>query len=180
MIVLDINILNFISEESEGFGFNTDIFETNVLNLAVVIGVLVYYGRSLLTDIIKNRKESILRNLQDADSKFREASENLEAAKSQFQEASVKSEQIRSQGFSIASQSSKKLIESVEDDIRRLKETTLSTIQFEEENSIKEVCQRLSELAFSKSVEILKKRLNSNIQKKIISQSTEKLSLFKK
>lgn len=180
MIVLDINILNFISEESEGFGFNTDIFETNVLNLAVVIGVLVYYGRSLLTDIIKNRKESILRNLQDADSKFREASENLEAAKSQFQEASVKSEQIRSQGFSIASQSSKKLIESVEDDIRRLKETTLSTIQFEEENSIKEVCQRLSELAFSKSVDILKKRLNSNIQKKIISQSTEKLSLFKK
>lgn len=43
-----INIFNFISE-SEGFKINTDIFETNVLNLAVVIGVLVYYGRSLFT-----------------------------------------------------------------------------------------------------------------------------------
>lgn len=178
--MIDINIFNFISEESEGFGINTDIFETNILNLAVVIGVLVYYGRSLLSDVIKNRKESILRNLQDADSKFKEASENLESAKTQFQEANLKSEQIRNQGFSIASQSSKKLIESVEDDIKRLKETTLSTVQFEEENSIKEVCQKLSELAFSRSVEILKKRLNANIHKKIISQSTEKLSLFKK
>lgn len=180
MIVLDISILNFISEESEGFGINTDIFETNVLNLAVVIGVLVYYGRSLLADTLKNRKESILRNLQDADSKFQEASQNLETAKRQFQEASVKAEQIRNQGFSIASQSSKKLIESVEDDIKRLKETTLSTIQFEEENSIKEVCQKISELAFLKSIDILKKRLNSNIQKKLISQATEKLSLFRK
>lgn len=30
---------------SENFGLNTDLFETNVLNLSVVVGVLVYYGR---------------------------------------------------------------------------------------------------------------------------------------
>lgn len=39
-----INLINFIAEE-ESFGINTDIFETNILNLSVVIGVLVYYGR---------------------------------------------------------------------------------------------------------------------------------------
>lgn len=44
MILHNINILNFISE-IRGFGINTDIFETNVLNLSVVIGVLIYYGR---------------------------------------------------------------------------------------------------------------------------------------
>lgn len=38
------NINMFISE-AKGFGINTDILETNVLNLAVVIGVLIYYGR---------------------------------------------------------------------------------------------------------------------------------------
>lgn len=37
----------FIISESEGFGINTDLFETNILNLAVVIGVLIYYGKSL-------------------------------------------------------------------------------------------------------------------------------------
>lgn len=92
-----------------------------------------------LSDIIKNRKESILRNLQEADNKFKEASENLEFAKNQFEIAKTKAEQIRKQGFSIASQTSKKLIESVEEDIKRLKETSLSIMKIEEEKSIGEV-----------------------------------------
>jgi F-type H+-transporting ATPase subunit b len=41
----NINMLMFISN-SGGFGINTDVFETNILNLSVVIGVLVYYGRA--------------------------------------------------------------------------------------------------------------------------------------
>lgn len=44
MIFNNINLLGLISER-ESFGINTDIFETNVLNLSVVIGVLIYYGR---------------------------------------------------------------------------------------------------------------------------------------
>lgn len=35
---------------SEGFGINTDLFETNILNLSVVIGVLIYYGRAAFTE----------------------------------------------------------------------------------------------------------------------------------
>ena len=30
-------------------GINTDIFETNILNLSVVVGALVYYGRDTVT-----------------------------------------------------------------------------------------------------------------------------------
>lgn len=44
MIINNINMLVFVSE-AEGFGINTDLFETNILNLSVVIGVLIYYGR---------------------------------------------------------------------------------------------------------------------------------------
>lgn len=43
-MINNINMLFFVSE-TEGFGINTDIFETNILNLSVVIGVLIYYGR---------------------------------------------------------------------------------------------------------------------------------------
>lgn len=43
-MIFNINLLSIVSE-SEGFGINTDLFETNVLNLSVVLGVLVYYGR---------------------------------------------------------------------------------------------------------------------------------------
>jgi hypothetical protein len=44
VIVNNINMFILISE-TESFGINTDILETNILNLAVVIGVLIYYGR---------------------------------------------------------------------------------------------------------------------------------------
>lgn len=39
--------LIFLTSESEKFGINLDIIETNIINLAVVIGILVYYGSSL-------------------------------------------------------------------------------------------------------------------------------------
>jgi len=44
VIIQNTNIIGLIANK-EGFGINTDIFETNVLNLSVVIGVLIYYGR---------------------------------------------------------------------------------------------------------------------------------------
>jgi F-type H+-transporting ATPase subunit b len=47
-----INLINLFA--SNGFGFNTDIFETNILNLSVVIGVLIYYGRAIC--IVTNTK----------------------------------------------------------------------------------------------------------------------------
>jgi hypothetical protein len=39
------NLFSLICE-SEGFQLNTNLFETNVLNLSVVLGVLVYYGKA--------------------------------------------------------------------------------------------------------------------------------------
>ena len=39
--------LVFLTSESEAFGINLNIIETNIINLTVVIGILIYYGSSL-------------------------------------------------------------------------------------------------------------------------------------
>lgn len=114
--------------------------------------------------------------MQDADNKFREAEENLAFAKKNLELAKVKSDQIRSQGFALSTQTSKVLLDSIDEDIKRLKSSSLSSIKFEEEKSINEVCQKLTYLAFAKSVDNLIKRLNSNLQKRIVSQAIDKLS----
>lgn len=44
VIINNINIIGILSNH-QGFGINTDVIETNILNLSVVVGVLVYYGR---------------------------------------------------------------------------------------------------------------------------------------
>lgn len=53
-MIYNVNFFGIISE-TETFGFNTDLFETNILNLSVVIGVLVYYGRIAISARLKDK-----------------------------------------------------------------------------------------------------------------------------
>lgn len=46
MKIIYYNFYQFICE-SENFGINTDLLETNIFNLTVVIGCVIYYGKSL-------------------------------------------------------------------------------------------------------------------------------------
>lgn len=94
---------------------------------------------TIFNDIITSRKTSILKNLEDAETRFQQAAENLSFAKDQLQKAKIKSEQIRNQGITMAKQTASKIISSVESDIKRLKETTLYTIKVEEEKCLTEV-----------------------------------------
>ena len=54
------------------FGINTNILETNIINLTVVIGVLIYVGGDVLNSLLKTRKENILKSLTDAEQKYQE------------------------------------------------------------------------------------------------------------
>jgi F0F1-type ATP synthase membrane subunit b/b' len=99
----------------------------------------VIYFLSHLGDLIKSRKDNILKSLQDADNKFREAEENLAFSKKNFELAKSKAEQIRSQGLIVSAQTVKTLLDSIDDDIKRLKASNIAMIHFEEEKSVNEV-----------------------------------------
>lgn len=175
-MINNINAFNFLAEH-KGFGINTDIFETNILNLAIVVGVLVYYGKGTLSDIINGKKETIIKSLQEAELRFKEAETNLAIAKRNLELAIEKAETIRIQGTNLSQQSAAALLENVEEDIKRLKKSNLSTLKLEEEKAINEIYQKLNSIAIEKAVEKITKKLNSNFQKKIVAQNIEKLSL---
>jgi F-type H+-transporting ATPase subunit b len=169
--------LNILIAQVDSFSINTNVFETNIFNLAVVIGILVYYGYPFLTDLLKTRKDVILKSLQDADNKLREAEEILLIAKNNFETSKLKADQIRIQGNFLSKQTSESLLNGIGEDIKRLKSSNVSTILFEEEKSISEICHKLGSFALIRSIEILNERVNLNLQKKLIAQNTDKLSL---
>jgi len=76
---MGISLSNF--SLGEGIGINTDILDTNIINLTVVIGVLVYVGGDVLSSLLTNRKEMILKTLQDADDRYKEAEQKIADAK---------------------------------------------------------------------------------------------------
>lgn len=162
-------MVNFISFPlGEGFGINTNLLETNILNLTVVIGVLVYFGGDVLTSLLDNRKEMILKSLNDAEERYQEATQKLATAKEQLELAKTKAEDIRAQGLVTAEQGTKNLLERAEEDIKRLEEGKQATIRFEEEKAVNEVCERVSRLALEQAISKVKNRLDPSLQRRII------------
>jgi|TARA_B110000971_G_scaffold217416_1_gene254234 F-type H+-transporting ATPase subunit b len=152
----------------EGFGINTNLLETNVLNLAVVVGALVYFGGDILQSLLTNRKELIVKSLTDAEERFKEATAKLDAAKEQLSIAKTKAEEIRTQGLSTASQGRTNLLERAEEDMKRLEDTKEVSLRFEEEKAVQEVSERVRELALQQAVQTVTKRLDTNLQRRVI------------
>ena len=52
---------------------NFNIFETNLINLAIVIAVLVWFLKGFLGGILERRRTEILQDLQDAESRLKKS-----------------------------------------------------------------------------------------------------------
>jgi F-type H+-transporting ATPase subunit b len=83
--------------ENEGIRFNSDILETGVLNIIVLLGILVYTGRDFLGSALEERKTTILKGLQDAEDRFEEAEKRLNEAQKQLTQANVVISEIKNE-----------------------------------------------------------------------------------
>ena len=74
--------------------FNFNLLETNLINLAIVIGVLFWFLPGFLGSILEKRRNAILEDLQDAESRLKTATTELEKAQSELAAAQQKAEKI--------------------------------------------------------------------------------------
>ncbi len=144
----------------EGFGFNGNILETNLINLSVVISVVVSFGGDALRSLLDNRKQTILNNLQEADQKAKEAEDKLIAARKQLELAKAKASEIRQQGNLNSEQEKKQSIRQAQEDILRLEELKQEAINFQQQKAISQVSQQVVSLALSQVREKLATRLD--------------------
>jgi F-type H+-transporting ATPase subunit b len=83
--------------ENEGIGLNLDILETGVLNIAVLVGILIYTGKDFLGSILQERKSTIVKSVQDAEDRLNEANRRLSEAQKQLSQAHVVISEIRNE-----------------------------------------------------------------------------------
>ena len=172
--------MNFIAISSlflgHGFGFNTNILETNVINLAVVIGVVVTFVGDAVRELLNNRKETILNNLREADNRALEAQEKVTQAKAQLALAQKKAVEIREQGIVAAEQEQKLCIKQAEEDAARLKQVKQDTIRLQQQKAIHQISQQIVSLALENVRTKLKTGSNAKFH---ISVNNFKSALFK-
>lgn len=163
----------------EGFGFNGNILETNIINLAVVIGVVVVFVGDALKSLLETRKETIKNNFQEANKRNLEAQEKLNQARVNLELAEKKAFQIIEQGSVTAEQEKKNGIQQAELDIAQFDEIKQETITVQQQKIMNQVSQQVVELALNQVRQKLNNRLDSNFHASVTTCSIALFTSYK-
>ena len=160
---------------SEGFGLNLNLFETNILNLAVVVFGLYKFLPGFLGKILEKRRTSILTDLKDAEERLTQAKNSLSKAKEELSSAKQKADKIRNdckaRAEAIRLESEKRTVE----EMARIKQGAASDLNAEAARVTSQLRKEAAELAIEKALAILPKKLDSNAQDNFLKQSIKNI-----
>nr|WGC89641.1 ATP synthase CF0 subunit I [Ficus hirta] len=141
------------------FGFNTDILATNPINLSVVLGV---------SDLLDNRKQRILKTIQNSEELRGGALEQLENARARLRKVEKEADQFRVNGYSEIEREKLNLINSTSKTLEQLENYKNETIHFEQQRAINEVRQRVFQQALQGALGTLNSCLNNELHLRTI------------
>uniref|UniRef100_UPI0031F4003B ATP synthase CF0 subunit I n=1 Tax=Platylobium infecundum TaxID=3041824 RepID=UPI0031F4003B len=158
------------------FGFNTDILATNPINLSVVLGVLVFFGKGVcasclfqrLSDLLDNRKHRILRTIRNSEELREGAIEQLEKARTRLRKVETEADRFRVNGYSEIEREKLNLIHSISTTLEQLENYKNETIRFEQQRAINQVRQRVLQQALQRALGTLNSCLNSELHLRTI------------
>nr|QBC72447.1 ATP synthase CF0 subunit I [Phemeranthus sp. GY-2019] len=150
------------------FGFNTDILATNLINLSVVIGVLIFFGKGVLSDLLDNRKQRILNTIRNSEELRGKAIEQLEKARARLSKVEMEADQFRVNGYSEIEREKMNLINSTYKTLEQLENYKNETIHFEQQRAINQVRQRVFQQALQGALGTLNSCLNTELHLRTI------------
>nr|YP_009513463.1 ATP synthase CF0 subunit I [Primula handeliana]YP_010875672.1 ATP synthase CF0 subunit I [Primula szechuanica]AVK40128.1 ATP synthase CF0 subunit I [Primula handeliana]WHE15863.1 ATP synthase CF0 subunit I [Primula szechuanica] len=156
------------------FGFNTDILATNPINLTVVLGVLIFFGKGvcascLLSDLLDNRKQKILNTIRNSEELREGAIEQLEKARTRLRKVEMEADEFRVNGYSEIEREKLNLINSTYKTLEQLENYKNETIHFEQQSAINEVRQQVFQQALEGALGTLTSCLNNELHLRTIS-----------
>lgn len=154
-----------------GFGLNIDIFETNLINLAILVGILFYFGRKVLSNILNERQANIATAIQEAEGRLKEAQISLSQAQEQLTQAQAEAQRIRKAAEENAQKAKEATLTRAAQDVERLKQTAAADLNTERERALAELRQRVAALALQKVESELRSGIADDVQQSIIDRS---------
>nr|YP_009869523.1 ATP synthase CF0 B subunit [Allium strictum]QKJ81284.1 ATP synthase CF0 B subunit [Allium strictum] len=145
------------------FGFNTDILATNLINLSVVLGVLIFFGKGVLNDLLDNRKQRILSTIRNSEELRKGAIEQLERARARLRKVEMEAEEYRINGYSEIEREKVNLINATSESLEQLENYKNETLHFEQQRAINQVRQQVFQQALQGAIGALNSSLNSEL-----------------
>ena len=144
-------IFTLLAEE-EGFGLNSDILETGVINILALVGILIYAGKDFLGSLLDERKTTIVKGVQDAEDRLNEAQKRLSEAEKQLNQANLVISEIRNETIA----TKKLLLDSdayeAKKDLKIRFERALATFRSKERQIFLEIKEQIISLVLKRTV----------------------------
>nr|YP_009931641.1 ATPase I subunit [Dilophia salsa]QNR90359.1 ATPase I subunit [Dilophia salsa] len=150
------------------FGFNTDILATNPINLSVVFGVLIFFGKGVLNDLLDNRKQRILNTIRNSEELREGAIQQLEKARAHLRKVETEADQFRVNGYSEIEREKLNLINSTSRTLKQLEIYKNETILFEQQRTINQVRERVFQQALQGAIGTLNSCLSNELHLRTI------------
>nr|YP_009890810.1 ATPase I subunit [Anelsonia eurycarpa]YP_009892096.1 ATPase I subunit [Boechera breweri]YP_009892183.1 ATPase I subunit [Boechera davidsonii]YP_009892356.1 ATPase I subunit [Boechera laevigata]YP_009892530.1 ATPase I subunit [Boechera pulchra]YP_009892617.1 ATPase I subunit [Boechera stricta]YP_009892704.1 ATPase I subunit [Boechera suffrutescens]QKK50204.1 ATPase I subunit [Sandbergia perplexa]QKK52453.1 ATPase I subunit [Yosemitea repanda]QKK37182.1 ATPase I subunit [Anelsonia eurycar len=150
------------------FGFNTDILATNPINLSVVFGVLIFFGKGVLNDLLDNRKQRILNTIRNSEELREGAIQQLENARARLRKVETEADQFRVNGYSEIEREKLNLINSTYKTLKQLENYKNETILFEQQRTINQVRERVFQQALQGAIGTLNSCLSNELHLRTI------------
>jgi len=150
--------------EAAGLGLNFDILETNLINLLVVIGVLVYFVGGVLKKILAERSAAIESEIQAAEKRQSEAKSMLVAEEKKLALSKEEAVKILATAKKGAESIKAEILASAAKEIERLKQGATQDTSNSQDRAVAELRRRTAEMALEKVESELRSRLTNNQQ----------------
>lgn len=164
-----------LATEEPGFGLNFDILETNLVNLAILLGVLFYFGRNIVGNILTTRRSKIEQAISNAETRQQEAKSALENQKKSLAEAELKAQSILQEAKVNAEDIKAAILAKGEQDVARIQEMAEQNLNSEQDKAIAQLRQEVTALAMAEVEKKLEGMLDDSAQYELIDRSINQL-----
>lgn len=154
-----------------GFGLNFNIFETNLINLSIVIGILFYFGRGIITKIMSERRAGIEEVILEAETRQKQAAEALAEQQQKLTQAQAEAEKIIAEAQERAKVLKESMLAQAAQDVERMKAQSSQELNSERERAIAQLRSVVTAMALERAESQLKDRLDETAQRSLIDRS---------
>lgn len=157
--------------EERGFALNFDILETNLINLAIIVALLIYGGRNFLGNILSERKSVIEAELAEVEQKNKDAQAALAVQQDKLAQAKAEAERILATAHENAKVARESILAQATQDVERMKASAAQDLNAEQERVIAQLRQRVVTLALQEAETKAAQQLDESAQRKLIDRS---------
>ena len=173
--------MDFLNQTLDGFSthlavsFNPDIFESNVINLTILVGGIFYLGSNALSESLSERQEKIMGAIKEAEERLEQATVRLSEGEKQLEQAQLVIESINKDAETTARNVKSSILTDGKTEIERLTSTANAQIGTIEARVRKQISEYVVTLALKRVTLQLEGKLNSNLQQQILDRNISKL-----